>query len=81
MERAEQGGHRRLSEHLLWQVAVVQRCELRAYLVDHGVTRCAVRHRAQRKADPEGHERRSCNSEDDRPPHDPASLSDPPSKR
>jgi hypothetical protein len=40
--------------------------------VPHG-----VRDGAQRKSDPEGHERRSCDSEDDRPPHDPPSLSDP----
>jgi len=33
--------------------------------------------RAQRKADPERHERRKRYSEDDRPPHDHTSLSDP----
>jgi hypothetical protein len=40
-----------------------------------------VRDRAQGDADPEGQKRRSGNSEDDRPPHDPSSLSDPPPKR
>ena len=81
VERAEQRGHRRLAEDLLGQLAVVERGELGPHLGDLGLVPRGMGDRAQREADPERHERRSCNSEDDRPPHDRPSLSDPPPER
>ena len=81
MERTEQGGHGLLLQHLLRQVAVVERGELGPHLRDLGLRLGGAHDRAQSQADPERHERRTGNSEDDRPPHDRRSLSDPPPGR